>query len=52
MDATGRVVLVTGSTVDEGENKLEMNLKGLAGGIYILQFRLGDQSEQVRICVE
>jgi hypothetical protein len=51
LDATGRIVMADAKTASEGENKVEMSVKGLASGIYMLQFNMGDHTEQMRIYV-
>ncbi|MBK9402745.1 MAG: T9SS type A sorting domain-containing protein [Bacteroidetes bacterium] len=52
MDAAGRVVLNENRNADEGANKLEFSVKGMAAGIYTMQFRTNDTVQKIRIVVE
>ncbi len=52
MDATSRLVSIQTKSAITGENKIEMNVKGLARGIYLLQFQMADHIEQLRIVIE
>jgi surface protein len=52
MDATGRVVRSDVKDALEGQNKIQFSLKGLAAGIYMLQFQMNNSSEQLRIIVQ
>jgi hypothetical protein len=52
MDAAGRVVLNENRNADEGSNKLEISVKGLASGFYTVQLLTGDAVEKIRIVVE
>ena len=51
-DMTGRVVFGDENTSAEGENHVELDVKGLASGIYMLNFQMGDTNEQIRVFVE
>ena len=52
MDAAGRVVLNENRNADEGVNKFEMSVKGMASGIYTMQLLTSDTVQKVRIVVE
>jgi len=52
MDAAGRLVVVENRNADEGSNKFEFSVGGLASGIYTLQFRTADHVENIRVIVE
>ena len=52
MDATGRVVLNDNRNADEGANKFEVSVKGMASGIYTMQLRTSDTVQKVRVVVE
>ena len=49
---TGRVVMSDVRTSSEGENHVELNVKGLASGVYMLNFQMGDSNEQIRVFVD
>ncbi len=51
IDVTGRILLKDSQISLLGENQIELNVKGLSTGIYILQFNILDHVEQVRIVV-
>ncbi len=51
-DAAGRVVLSENRNADEGANKLEVSVKGMASGIYTLNLRTADAVQKVRVVVE
>lgn len=51
-DATGRTVMAESKVAAEGSNHLEMSVKGLASGIYMMQFQMNDRTEQIRIFVD
>jgi hypothetical protein len=52
MDAAGRVVLNDNRNADEGANKFEVSVKGMASGIYTMQLRTSDTVQKVRVVVE
>ena len=52
MDATGRLVINENRNADEGTNKFEMSVKGMAAGIYTMQFRTSDSVQSIRVVVE
>jgi len=52
MDAAGRVVLNENRNADEGANKFEISVKGMATGIYTVQLRTNDAVEKLRVIVE
>ncbi|MBK9639423.1 MAG: T9SS type A sorting domain-containing protein [Bacteroidetes bacterium] len=52
MDAAGRVVLNDNRNADEGVNKFEVSVKGMASGIYTMQLRTSDTVQKVRVVVE
>ena len=52
MDMTGRVVSSEANTSTVGVNHLELNVKGLASGVYMLNFQMGDANEKIRVVVE
>ena len=52
MDATGRVVRTDVKDAVEGQNQMQFSVKGLAAGIYMLQFQMDNNSEQLRIVVQ
>jgi hypothetical protein len=52
MDAAGRVVLNDNRNADEGANKFEVSVKGMAAGIYTMQLRTSDTVQKVRVVVE
>jgi len=52
MDAAGRVVLNENRNADEGVNKFEISVKGMASGIYTMQLLTSDTVQKVRIVVE
>ena len=51
-DAAGRVVLAENRNAVEGGNKFEISVKGMASGIYTMEFRTNDSVEKMRIVVE
>ncbi|MBK9639418.1 MAG: T9SS type A sorting domain-containing protein [Bacteroidetes bacterium] len=52
MDAAGRLVISENRNADEGANKFEMSVKGMAAGIYTMQFRTSDSVQSIRVVVE
>jgi hypothetical protein len=52
MDATGRLVINENRNADEGSNKFEMSVKGMAAGIYTMQLRTSDSVQSIRVVVE
>ena len=52
VDLTGRIIYNEEHTSAEGENHLEMNVQGIASGVYLLNFRMGNANEQIRILIE
>ena len=51
-DAAGRVVLNENRNADEGANKFEVSVKGMASGIYTMMFRTNDSVQKIRVVVE
>ena len=51
IDATGRVINTETNIANAGNNQVEMSVKGLASGLYLIQFQIGDHKEQIRIVV-
>lgn len=51
-DMTGRIVKTEVDNAGKGDNLQVFNLKGIAKGVYILEFRMGDIYNQSRIMVE
>ncbi|MBK7964632.1 MAG: T9SS type A sorting domain-containing protein [Bacteroidetes bacterium] len=52
MDAAGRVVLNDNRNADEGTNKFEVSVKGMASGIYTMSLRTADAVQMIRVVVE
>jgi hypothetical protein len=52
LDVTGRVVMTDSKVATEGQNQAVVMVKGLASGIYSLQFQMNGKSETVRIFVD
>jgi len=52
MDAAGRLVISENRNADEGTNKFEMSVKGMASGIYTMQLRTSETVQSIRIVVE
>jgi hypothetical protein len=52
MDAAGRVVLNDNRNADEGTNKFEVSVNGMASGIYTLSLRTEDAVQMIRVVVE
>ncbi len=52
MDAAGRLVINENRNADEGANKFEMSVKGMAAGIYTMQLRTSDTVESIRVVVQ
>ncbi|MBK7684588.1 MAG: T9SS type A sorting domain-containing protein [Bacteroidetes bacterium] len=52
LDATGRLVINENRNADEGANKFVMSVKGMAAGIYTMQFRTSDSVQSIRVVVE
>ena len=52
MDAAGRMVISENRNADEGANKFEMSVKGIASGIYTMQLRTSDTVQSIRVVVE
>jgi hypothetical protein len=51
LDVTGRVVMTDAKVATEGQNQVVVMVKGLASGIYSLQFQMNEKSETIRIFV-
>jgi CHRD domain/PKD-like domain/Secretion system C-terminal sorting domain/Putative metal-binding motif/Dictyostelium (slime mold) repeat len=52
LDVAGRVIYNESKTSVSGINNLKINVKGLSSGVYMLNFKMGDANEQIRIMVE
>lgn len=51
-DSTGRLILAEVKTAISGTNQKEICVRGISSGIYILQFKLNDKTEQIRVVIE
>ena len=52
VDVAGRVIFNESNTATEGSNNLKLDVKGLSSGVYMLNFKMGDANEQIRIFVD
>ncbi|MEP7264711.1 MAG: T9SS type A sorting domain-containing protein, partial [Bacteroidota bacterium] len=52
IDVAGRVVYSESKTATAGSNNLKVDVKGLSSGVYMLNFRMGDANEQIRVFVD
>ena len=52
MDMTGRLISTTANTSSEGLNSQVIDVSNLAKGMYLLELRVNDSSEKLRIVVE
>ncbi len=51
-DAIGRLILTKTKPAIPGTNQTQIYVGGISSGIYMLQFKLADKTEQIRILIE